>query len=647
MEKFRFAFVSFSPEIAQAVKLYADAQRESVTLSLAAMENAVTVAKQLLADGVDVVIGGGETGNLLVQTIGQPVVNLQRSYLDLIEALVEARGNGARIALTSFGRALDGTDVLERLLGIRIRQIVFNTSTELEAGIERCVGNGYATIVGGGICKDIADRFGGRAITIMPRKQRIIDSLIEARAIATQRRLERRQLQEHRTILETIKEGVLAIDVQGRIKVFNSGAARILNFPSDPVQLNGLVGRRLPRRLRDIGLLGVIQSGRAEVDAVRRVGGVHMVISCYPVMLEGETVGAVGIFKETTEIQNIDRRVRETLYLKGFVAKHTADDILGHTQAIRNLRERTVMFAKSDANVLVEGETGTGKEILASAIHAGSRRANNPFVPINCAALPDTLLESELFGYEEGAFTGAKRGGKIGLFELANHGTLFLDEVADISSGLQVRLLRVLEENEILRVGGDKIVPVDVRVICASHKSLTEAVGRGGFRQDLYFRISTLKLSVPPLRQRLHDIPLILEALFAKYGLGPAAVSQAMREIAQDYHWPGNVRELDALVCRYLALSKDQHVVDEALFATLLDEMRSDSVGQDSRDADMPLLSQPLKEQVRRFEERVVARTLEECGNRRKKAAERLGISLNSLWRKMPKPGHDHDHGFG
>ena len=637
MSNFRFAFVSNSAEIGEAVRLCTDPHSEQLLLRLATMEEAVPVAKRLLAEGVDVILGGGGTGSLLAQTIGQPVVKIARTHLDILRALIKAKTFGPDIGLTNFTKPIDGVEIFGNLLGVRIRQIVFSTTAELVDGISKALSEGVKCIVGGGICKSIVTPLGGQGVVVIPDKNDIMQALQEARAIATARRKEMQDVEQIRTIVETIKEGVIAIDNDGKVKVFNQMAADIFAVGRHDHERRSAIGQPLQDLLQGTGMLEVLRSGRPELDHVRRVGSTDIVINSLPVKVVGETQGVVATFKEAAKIQNIDRKVREKLYSKGFTARYTLAHVHGQSLKIRQLIDKAKKYAVTEASLLLEGETGSGKEVLAQAIHNLSSRRNKPFVAVNCAALPESLLESELFGYEEGAFTGAKKGGKIGLFELANWGTLYLDEINDIPPSLQVRLLRVLEEKEIMRVGGDKIVPVDVRIISSSYKNLFEEVKAGRFRMDLYFRLSTLSLGIPPLRERVEDIPDLVHELLSRYTNGKERISASMCERFKNYWWPGNVRELDSLVHRYVVLLGDSEF-DDNLLAELLEELNyryKASVDSAPEIPSIDLNGASLKDLLEQHEKAIIRETLKQCHLNKKETAKRLGISVNTLWRKM------------
>jgi propionate catabolism operon transcriptional regulator len=399
----------------------------------------------------------------------------------------------------------------------------------------------------------------------------------------------------------------------------------------------------------DLGFADVLASGAKRSADIIKIHGRERVVNCHPILVDGKVHGAVSLLKEGSAIQDIDRKLRERIYRKGFVAKHAMADMAAASTGMQSLIAKARRYAKSEAAILITGETGTGKELLSHALHNASRRKKAPFVAINCSALPETLLESELFGYAEGAFTGAKKGGKIGLFELANRGTIFLDEIGDISPGLQVRLLRVLENKEVMRVGGDRIVPVDVRVISSTHRNLQADMRAGRFREDLFYRLAVLRLRLPPLRRRREDIPELLAPLLASYKKPSTCITPAMIAKIEAYPWPGNIRELHSLVESYLILLGSRRS-DEDLFSELFEEYRGSFdaplLPSADRSTYQPLASPhsvreksrpSLAAQLAARKRRIIQETLERCGNNKTLAAKQLGISPHTLWRALKK----------
>jgi len=281
-----------------------------------------------------------------------------------------------------------------------------------------------------------------------------------------------------------------------------------------------------------------------------------------PVMRQRACIGAFAILQRFNDVEARQSQLRNQLLHKGYRAKYGFEDVIGESDAIQKAKEVLRRMAVSESPILLIGETGTGKELFAHAVHRASRRRNGPFVAINVAAFPENLLESELFGYEEGAFTGAKKGGRLGLLEISHQGTLFLDEVEGMSPALQVKLLRVLQEREIMRVGGTSIIPIDVRIVAATNESLERKVAEGTFRRDLYYRLSTLPIVIPPLSERGDDLFLILEQFQKELG-GSFRLTPQVRGFLKSYSWPGNIRELRNVVEYFLYTGHDPITMED------------------------------------------------------------------------------------
>lgn len=311
------------------------------------------------------------------------------------------------------------------------------------------------------------------------------------------------------------------------------------------------------------------------------------------IFMEGRFLGSLLLFRQAVEIEKLEHDYRMRLYNKGLVAKYQFDDIYGESPSFQKVLQIARKIARSNSTVLLLGETGTGKELLAQAIHNASPRRREPFVGVNFAAISESLLESELFGYEEGAFTGARKGGHIGWFELAHKGTIFLDEIGDASGAIQNRLLRVLQERQIMRVGGNKVIPTDIRVIAATNQDLKEMIQEGTFRADLYFRLNILPIHLPPLRKRQEDIPWLVERFIRRYAYDlrrpPFTLSKEAMKAMQEYEWPGNIRELENVI-EYLA-----HVVEEEGYVYQLPFMVDQENGPIEHD-DCAAVCEPLYE---------------------------------------------------
>jgi transcriptional regulator with PAS, ATPase and Fis domain len=385
----------------------------------------------------------------------------------------------------------------------------------------------------------------------------------------------------------------------------------------------------------------VLSTETPENNKLEKINGELFVTSHIPIVNGDRAVGAVSTFRHVSNVIRAENEVRRS-FAKGLIAKYFLDDFIYSSPLIQEVIHKVKRFAASDSTVLITGETGTGKEILAHSIHNLSLRQKGPFVSINCAALPDQLLESELFGYEEGAFTGSKRGGKSGLFELAHGGSLFLDEISATPLSVQIRLLRVLQEKEVMRIGGDRLIPIDVRIIAAANRNLQEEVLAGRLREDLFFRLNVLNIYIPPLRERIEDLPLLVEALIrrlsAKYHSPTFSIASSYTRILMTYSWPGNVRQLENFLEKFLLLSENKF--DPRVFQNLFHELTS------APDTPTPQTQKPsiyssasYADQEKENQVQIIRRALENAQYSRTKAAQLLGISRTTLWRKIKELG--------
>jgi len=384
-----------------------------------------------------------------------------------------------------------------------------------------------------------------------------------ARSLAQSVAMERRLNEHLKGVLESLDSGILVYDDGGKVSVCTDSLVALISLQSRKP-----VGARLSSVIRNQALLDFLEGGRGDQSGMFRLADRDVAVRRFD-----SEEGRVAIFQagsddsDAAHMSLVNRR-------RGHVAKYVMEDIVGDSQAIQRARRIAGRLASTDLSILINGESGTGKELFASAIHAASGRRSGPFLAVDLGALSDDLIESELFGYEEGAFTGALKGGKPGLFELADGGTIFLDEIGNVSAKVQNRLLRVLQEKEVLRVGGSMIRSIDVRVIAATNEDLLLRARRGLFREDLYFRLKSGILRIPPLRERMADIPLLLDLFLRAEGEPGAAVEPALLHAFADYGWPGNVRELRNLIAYMLAVREGDSIAlcdlpDEGFFEGL------------------------------------------------------------------------------
>lgn len=516
--------------------------------------------------GVDIVVSAGTNGSFLRQHLDIPVVMVKAGGLDIMRGLARASRGSRRIGLVAYGAVPPELRHFNDLFGLGVALRAYSAEEEAEGCVRELLALGVESIIGHGLVTDLARSYGIEGILLYSQGA-VREAIEDAVEVARISRLESARREKLNTILGRLKDGVVAVDLDERIEIINPAMAAVLGRPADQ-----LVGQRLGMVNSVLSLQDTLRTGQTEAELVRQVGGKTVVLTRMPVLEQGRHTGAVLVCQDPVAIQRMDRSLRSRGKPRSNAARYGLEQLVGRSPAIGRVRQRALTCARSDATVLIIGESGTGKELLAQGIHNASARRAQPFVAVNCAAFPDSLLESELFGYVDGAFTGSSRGGKVGLFEAAHTGTLFLDEIGEMPLPLQTRLLRVLQEREVLRIGATQPTPVDVRIIAATHQDLAERARSGHFRSDLYYRLNILLLTLPPLRERLSDLPLLVSHLHEKIArrlgvsnsvestLGEAGhaagggreVVQAIVEAARGYAWPGNIRELENLIERVM-----------------------------------------------------------------------------------------------
>lgn len=436
------------------------------------------------------------------------------------------------------------------------------------------------------------------------------------------------------SIIEAVHDGILVIDDSGIVQLINEEYTNITGVTKEQIIGKPLVDVR-PGAL----LPTVLKSGEPKEGVFRKEKKMEYVVDMAPIYQNEKIVGAVSICKSmpelyllTNELKKSKQKINQLEKTVGLMhqAKYAFSDIVGDNLLIQEVIDQAKKIAPTDLNILITGESGTGKEIFAHAIHQKSTRDTCPFVPVNCAAIPSSLLESELFGYEEGAFTNSKQDGKIGLFELANKGTLFLDEIGDMPLDLQSKLLRVLEEGTFRKIGGLTEQQIDVRIIAATNKDLSKMVQKELFREDLYYRINTVHLSIPPLRNRKDDIPRIVSYLVKKQSnYTDFQFDEEVMNALYQYDWPGNIRELKNTIHYAISMADQYTITREDLPPSIKIAAKQNNPATRS-----------LQKTLMETEKAIILETLQNTGltvKGKKAAADKLGISLASLYNKIAK----------
>ncbi|MEE2977653.1 MAG: propionate catabolism operon regulatory protein PrpR [Pseudomonadota bacterium] len=588
------------------------------------------------ADRPDVVVAGGSNGAYLKPRLSLPVVVINPTGFDVMHALARARRDAESVALVTHG---DTPEEVRRFVAAYGMDVVFASYTSRQ-GAESCVldlrDRGVGVVVGPGLVTDLATQAGMNAVFLYSRDsvRAAFDTALEV-VQATRRETLRRQRLDN--LLQHLRDGVVALDAQGRVEAINQRLATALG-----IEAKQAIGQPLLSIAPN--LLGLLPD--SDGDTLGTVQGVNYVIHRGPLASAGAGAaeGTVFTFQESRAVERLDRTLRSRQRPQQFSARYRLEDLVGESLPMERVRTLVRRYARSDATVLVLGESGTGKEMVAQGMHQLSARRDFPFVAINCGAFPEALLESELFGYEEGAFTGARKGGKTGLIEAAHRGTLFLDEIGEMPLPLQSRLLRVLQEREVVRLGSTEPTRVDIRVVAATHRALTDAVEAGTFRADLYYRLNILSIALPPLRERPDDVmPLAAELLVQAARREPrlllriADTEDAARVLAgiadplRRYTWPGNVRELQSVVERIaveLAYTDDTDAITQDVLRLIAPEVFAHVT------AGKPA-AQTLRERSRGVEAEEIRAALAAHGGDRDAVCAALGISKTTLWRRL------------
>ncbi len=443
-------------------------------------------------------------------------------------------------------------------------------------------------------------------------------------------------------IIYAVQDAISVVDENGIGILINPAYTRITGLTEEdvignPATVDIAEGERMHYT--------VLKTGQPVSGVPMKVGPKRkdVIVNVSPIVINGELKGSVGVIHDISEISRLTEELQKAnQLLRHLRAKYTFADIIGSSAKIKEVINKAKKASQTPATVLLRGESGTGKELFAHAIHNESSRNKGQFIRVNCPAIPDTLLESELFGYQEGAFTGARRGGKKGLFLEANHGTIFLDEIARLNFTLQAKILRVLQEREFIPIGGNETVAIDVRFIVATNADLEQEVEKGNFREDLYYRLNVFPIYIPPLRERKEDIPELVNHMIRRfnqeYGRMVEGVTKEALTILQDYNWPGNIRELENVIGRaIIEAGFSSKILQVSHFPPLgaLQKVNKDRI------SDMVDFAghMSLKELMMKTEEKALRQALRVKDGSRKETAEMLGISVRTLYYKLEKYG--------
>jgi len=611
------------------------------------LTDALRIAKNLVDEGALILISRKGTAAAINEAkLNVPVVAINILLSDYIESIEIAKNIKGIIAFFSYEEIPDDVKSICSMLNIDARFYTFRTDRDCESIVTQALKIGAVLGIGGVMTQKYADKYKLRHITIENSEATINNAIDTAKQILEIQKDELKkqnelkiQLERYKAVLNFTHDAIIAVDENGIIDVINPIAENIVK-----VSPGYALGKSVKQIIRNTDMVNSLKLKEKELNQLMDINGTLVSTNRIPIIVNEEIKGVVATFQDVKVIQENESKIRRSLYKKGLYAKYNFEDIKGASIELMNTISIARSYAFSDSTILIRGETGTGKELFAQSIHNASKRSDGPFVAINCASLSSNLLESELFGYVEGAFTGAVKGGKIGLFELAHRGTIFLDEIGEIPIEIQAQLLRVLQEKEIRKVGSTIRMPVDVRVITATNRDIKAAIKAKTFREDLYYRIGVLNLSIPPLRERRGDI-ILLSKYFFERNLGEKYVdyinifSEIMTKV-DNYKWYGNIRELQNFVERICVLLNYHgklynfnQLIEDFLFKKVNSEIEDNGVSENT----IKSLSNEMGNSLNSWEIERIMCALKKNDLSIQKAADELGISRTTLWRKMKK----------
>lgn len=584
-------------------------------------KNTIRNAKEAVSSGARVLIARGRNVRLLEENVPCPVVDVPYLYEEIYDSVHMGSFAPEEIALIGFDNAYDTMLRFQRISGMNVQVINPESTDTIEQDVIGALSPCIRLLIGGFSVKLVADAHQLQHVMLRVHSSNVVIAIDRALNILTSMEAKDEYLQ---TILATVNgtpDAVLNYSSSGELLFLNDNAKALFhNRPPKEI---------LPLLFPEQEIEQVLSQKEPTQKSIVNLFDRVFLVNCKPVIVNAQLKSMVIIVGSGNRIQSAEKQIRMKLNEKHPTAKYTFNDIIGESVTIQETIRLGKKYARSNSAILISGETGTGKEVFAQSIHTYSDRATEPFVAINCAALPESILESELFGYVKGAFTGANKEGKMGLFELAHGGTVFLDEIGEMNIDVQAKLLRVLQEKEISRLGDHKIIPIDVRVISATNKNLEELVRKQKFREDLLYRLNVLELYLPPLRRRKEDISSLIEHYTSK-NCPEISFSADAICLLQQGDYPGNIRQFFNLLERAITLSESTCILPEHLEGIIPRQTASPPplVASTAASTQIDLVL---------YEREKIKEILQRSGGNRAQAAAELKISTTTLWRKLKK----------
>ena len=571
----------------------------------------VLQAKKELDKGPMVIISRGGTAKELAKQLNAPVVDIGVSSLDVLKALYPLNDEKKIIGVMGYQNVIGNARAVASILGMNILFFPISEEKEIHTAMQSARECNVEIFIGDTITAMWAKHYGFACHLINSGEEAVLTAIETAISVSQARNKERKKKNWYKKILDSIDDGVVAVNDEENLVIINAAAQKFLGLPPEQLKNSPIMNRILAEDTDS-------ESDMAETHITSC--GYSLVAKKLSVDENDKSSDKIIMLKDTTLIEDMETKVRHAKLKKSWQAKRNFESIICYNSKMRQIVTQADRYAKTDSTVLICGESGTGKEIIAQSIHNASTRKNNPFVAVNCATISGNALESELFGYISGAFEGARKEGKRGVFELAHTGTIFLDELSELNLSVQAKILRVIQEQEVMRQGSEKIIPIDVRIIAATNVDLLECVREKKFRSDLYYRINVLKINMPKLCQRAEDIIPLANRFIAEFSERYSIKTEPLSTFDTDrilhYSWPGNIRQLQNHMERYVlsgVLELDEQTDKKSICYSV-------TSGKDN---------------LKRIEREAILRVLEEEGYNKTRTAKRLGISRVTLDAKI------------
>ncbi|MBN2287073.1 MAG: sigma 54-interacting transcriptional regulator [Tissierellales bacterium] len=620
--KDKIGFIVPSQEVKERINLLLEKESIGIHVLLSVFDenNMMGQANDLIQKGACAIVARGGIYHTIYNQLNVPVINLNITTEDILEALSKAKNISSTVYLVLEETVHFEYIEWQDLLKIKIERINFRNIDEIEPAIARISKEHEKPVVVGGIVTTrIAKKYNYSAVFIDNNENNILNSLIQVEKFLMDIRRDSEKAIRLESILNNIDDAVIVLSKEGFIEHFNNRAEILLAVERQTV---------LNKDIEDvIETLAFVKTCGKVSNVIKEINKHIIAVNATAIEHEDSNIGIICTIQDITQIQKLEKKLRFELNKKGLNAKYVFEDIMIYDETMKLLVEKAKQIAMFDNTVMIYGESGTGKELFSQSIHNHSKRKNEPFVAVNCAALSENLLESELFGYEEGAFTGARKGGKPGLFELSHGGTIFLDEINSISMNMQSKLLRVLEEKEVMRIGADYIIPLDTRIIAATNESLLKQVVDNEFRRDLFFRLNVLELKIPPLRERKKEIIPLFRHFISKYNRRidtKIVIEEKLKEKLLAYHWLGNIRELRNVAERFCATDSSEGY--DALFS-----FDNDILPTQTKTGVIDINI----DQINKMVEELIIESLKGKGMSKTDIAKSMGISRTALYKKI------------